>query len=119
MASPTPGRPAPNPALDASLPLMEWWSQQWIQGITPMTRLQLAWMESVSDMMLQEAKFLAALSEAGQQLGHCYDTHGADPEKMKECYEEIAREVADQHMRRLKHVAAMPQEFRRRIWEEI
>ncbi|MGR2736869.1 hypothetical protein ACUY1T_00290 [Billgrantia sp. Q4P2] len=107
------------PALGASQPIMEWWAQQWVQGITPMTRMQLAWMESMTDMMQQEARFFAALSAAGEQLSHCYETHGTDPEKMKACYEEIAREVADQHMQRFKQVATLPQEFRRRIWEEI
>ncbi|MCE8031603.1 MAG: hypothetical protein LPK20_17070 [Halomonas sp.] len=111
--------PPTNPALFASQPLVEWWAQQWIQGITPMTRLQLAWMESMSDMMQQEARFIAALSAAGQQLGQCYETHGHDPEKIQECYEEIAREVAEHHMQRIKQVASLPQEFRRRIWEEL
>ncbi|MBA2777293.1 hypothetical protein [Billgrantia kenyensis] len=108
-----------SPATQASQPIMDWYSQQWLQGVVPMTRLQLVWMESVSDMMVQEAKFLAALSEAGQQLGMCYDTHGHDPEKLRECYQNLAREVADQHMQRLKQVAALPHEFRQRIWEEI
>jgi hypothetical protein len=108
-----------SPALDASQPLIQWWSQQWLQGITPMTRLQLAWMESMTDMLQQEARFLAALSKAGQQLGQCYGHHGADPSRMRECYHEIAREVADQQMQRLREVATLPQEFRRRLWEEI
>ncbi|MFQ3787530.1 hypothetical protein [Halomonas sp. A29] len=119
MASASKTSPLHNPALSASQPLVEWWTQQWVQGITPMTRMQLAWMESLTDMMQQEARFFAALSAAGEQLSHCYETHGTDPEKMKECYEEIAREVADQHMQRLKQVATLPQEFRRRIWEEL
>lgn len=117
MASTTPTHP--NPALDASQPMLQWWSQQWLQGVAPMSRLQLAWMESVSDLMQQEAQFLAALSQAGQQLAHCYETHGTDPEKMKECYEGIAREVADQHMERLKRVASLPHEFKSRVWEEL
>ncbi|WP_162622994.1 hypothetical protein [Billgrantia lactosivorans] len=120
MASTTPSRPSSiNPALDASQPMIEWWSQQCMQGLTPVTRLQLAWMECACEMLQQEARFFAALSAAGEQLNHCYETHGADPQKMQECYEEIAREVADQHMKRLKHVATLPQEFRRRIWEEL
>ncbi|NIC04102.1 hypothetical protein [Billgrantia bachuensis] len=116
-ASTTPSRQLP--ALGPSQPLVEWWAQQWVQGITPMTRMQLAWMESLTDVMQQEARFFAALSAAGEQLGKCYETHGTDPQKMQECYEEIAREVADQHMQRLKQVTTLPQEFRRRIWEEL
>ncbi|WP_219792457.1 hypothetical protein [Billgrantia antri] len=120
MASPSANSPFSfTPALDASQPMIEWWSQQCVQGLAPMTRFQLACMECTCEMLQQEARFFSALSAAGEQLSHCYETHGADPEKMKECYEEIAREVADQQMQRLKQVASLPQEFRRRIWEEI
>lgn len=114
-------KPTPhiNPALVASQPIIQWWSQQWLQGVAPMTRLQLAWMESMTEVLQQEARFLAALSEAGQQFGHCYDKHGTDPARMQECYQEIAREVADQHMQRLKQVATLPEEFKRRLWEEL
>ncbi|MGQ4879948.1 hypothetical protein ACOJCM_15385 [Billgrantia sp. LNSP4103-1] len=111
--------PLSHPALGASLPLVQWWSQQCLQGLTPMTRLQLAWMESMTEMLQQEARFLAALAEAGQQFGHCYDKHGADPARMRECYQEIAQEVADQHLQRLKQVANLPLELKRRLWEEL
>lgn len=117
MASTTTSRQ--HPAFGPPQPLVEWWVQQWVRGLTPMTRMQLAWMESMTDMMQQEARFFAALSAAGEQLGHCYDKHGADPAKMSECYQDIAREVADQHMERLKQVASLPQEFKRRLWEEL
>ncbi|MCE8015017.1 hypothetical protein HOP62_02880 [Halomonas sp. MCCC 1A17488] len=120
MASTTPSHPhSHTPAFGASQPMIEWWSQQCMQGFAPVTRFQLAWMECTCEMLQQEARFFAALSAAGEQLNHCYETHGADPEKMQECYKEIAREVADHHMERLKQVAILPQEFRRRIWEEI
>lgn len=108
-----------NPALEASQPLIQWWSQQCVRGVTPMTRLQLAWMESMTETLQQEARFLAALSEAGQQLSRCYEKHGHDPAMMRECYQDIAREVADQHMQRLRHVASLPQDFKCRLWEEL
>ena len=108
-----------SPTMQASAPMMEWWSQQWFQGVTPVTRLQLAWMESMADVMQQEARFFSALSEAGRQLSQCYDNDRDNPQKIKACYEELAREVADQHMQRIKTMTTLPHEFKRRVWEEL
>ncbi|WP_163557512.1 hypothetical protein [Halomonas sp. NO4] len=107
------------PSMEMPSQMMEWWAQQWMQNANPMTRLQLAWMQSVSEVMEQEANFLKAMADASQRLAECYDTHGGDPEKMGECYRSIANEISDHHMERMKKVAEMPNEFRRRIWEEI
>lgn len=111
-SSSTQGMPLPGPS-------MEWWSQQWMQGINPMTRIQLAWMQSMSEMLEQEAHFLKAMADASHRLAACYDSHAGDPEKMGECYRNIASEIGDHHMERMKKVAEMPDDFRRRIWEEI
>lgn len=107
------------PALDAANPMMEWWTQQWLQGVNPMARIQLAWMASFSEVMHQEARFLKAMAEASERLAACYDTHGDDPEKLRDCYQDIAKEMADHHMKRMHHVANLPNDFRQRIWEEI
>ncbi|MCG6657028.1 hypothetical protein HOP52_04460 [Halomonas campisalis] len=107
------------PGLDNGNPMMEWWSQQWMQGINPMTRMQLAWMESVSEVMHQEALFLKAMAEASERLAQCYDTHNGDPSKVSACYQNIAKEMADHQMQRMHHVANLPNDFRQRIWEEI
>ncbi|EWG99280.1 hypothetical protein Q427_25880 [Halomonas sp. BC04] len=56
---------------------MEWWAEQWMQGAKPMTRMQLAWMENLSEIMQQEARFLLALAESSQRIATCYDTHQA------------------------------------------
>ncbi|WP_104203682.1 hypothetical protein [Billgrantia saliphila] len=107
------------PALAVSQPMVAWWSRQCMQGFTPLTRVQLAWMECACETLQQEARFLAALAEAGQRFEHCYNNHGSDPVKMGECYQELAREVAEQQMERLKQVASLPHELRSRIWEEL
>ncbi|RDB43202.1 hypothetical protein DU490_09375 [Halomonas sp. DQ26W] len=118
MSSKKPGPSTINP-LEVSRPIMEWWTQQWMQGATPMTRMQLVWMENLSEIMQQEARFLSALAESSQRIAKCYDTHQSDPKKMNECYQSLAREVADHHMERMKNVATLSQDFRTRIWEEI
>lgn len=111
-SSSTPGIPAPGP-------MMDWWTQQWMQGTNPVTRIQLAWMQSISEVMEQESIFLKAMADASHRLAECYDTHSGDPAKMGECYRNIASELTDHHMARMKKVAEMPDDFRRRIWEEI
>ncbi|EWG98864.1 hypothetical protein [Halomonas sp. BC04] len=68
--------PSPTP-LEATQPIMEWWAEQWMQGAKPMTRMQLAWMENLSEIMQQEARFLSALAESSQRIAKCYDTHQA------------------------------------------
>lgn len=104
---------------DASNPMLEWWTQQWMQSATPMSRLQLAWMENLAQLMQQEAQFLSALAESSRQLSQCYETHKDDPSKLNACYQEIAKDVADQQMERLKQVATLSHEIRKRIWEEL
>ncbi|MGM0785803.1 MAG: hypothetical protein ACQEUM_17020 [Pseudomonadota bacterium] len=107
------------PGMELSSQMMEWWAQQWTQGVNPVARIQLAWMQSVAEVMQQEASFLKAMADASRRLAECYDSHADDPEKMGECYRSIASEITDQQMERMKTVAEMPNEFRRRIWEEI
>ncbi|AMD02366.1 MULTISPECIES: hypothetical protein [Halomonas] len=109
----------PSAPFEAAQPIMEWWTKQWMQGATPMTRMQLAWMENLSEIMQQEARFLSALAEASQRIAKCYDTNQGDPMKMNECYQELAKEVAEHHMERMKNVANLSHDFRARIWEEI
>ena len=109
----------PNTPLEAAQPIMEWWAKQWMQGATPMTRMQLAWMENLSEIMQQEARFLSALAESSQRIAKCYNSHQGDPTKMNECYQELAKEVADHHMERMTNVANLSHDFRKRIWEEI
>lgn len=106
-------------AFDVSNPMLEWWAQQWMHSATPMSRLQLAWIENLAQLMQQEAKFLSALAESSRQLSQCYETHKGDPSKLNACYQEIANEVADQQMERLKQVATLSHDIRKRIWEEL
>ncbi|MDL0434119.1 hypothetical protein QPM17_23600 [Marinobacter sp. TBZ242] len=108
-----------SPAWEASQPMMEWWSRQYLQSVTPLTRFQLAWMECICETLQQEARFLEALANVSQRFEQCYDTHGNDPIKMGECYQALAREVTEQHLERLKQVASLPHDLRSRIWEAL
>lgn len=104
-----------SPANDA---LLQWWNQQWLQGTTPMARVQFAWLESLAKAMQFEAQCLHALAESGERLAGCHngETH---PQELHKCYQQFAEDIAQAHWHRLEKVAELSQDFRKRIWEEI
>lgn len=105
---------APNEAM------LQWWSQQWLQGATPLARMQLAWMESLAEAMQFEAQCLHALAESGERMAGCYtDGEPMSPQELQACYQRLMEDVTQTHMRRLEKVAQLSQDFRKRIWEEI
>lgn len=100
--------------------MLAWWSQQWLQGATPLARLQLAWMESLAEAMQFEAQYLRALAESGERLAGCHTGEAAaDPEALQQCYRRLLEDVTDAHLKRLHKVAELSQDFRARVWEEI
>ncbi|MDN3555205.1 hypothetical protein [Halomonas maura] len=100
--------------------MMQWWSQQWLQGVTPMARMQLAWMESLAEAMQFEAQCLHALAESGQRLSGCINSETpANPQDIQECYQQLMHHVTQTHMQRLEKVAELSEDFRNRIWEEL
>lgn len=111
---------ATNPALAAAEPMMEWWQKQWSQGVTPMARMQLAWMESMAEAMEFEAQFLKTLADSGQKIAQSFD--GDTPQtqaEMQQRYQALISELTDAQMDRMKKAAELSHEFRRRVWEEI
>ncbi|MGM0537368.1 MAG: hypothetical protein ACQEUN_02115 [Pseudomonadota bacterium] len=109
-----------NPALAATAPVMEWWQKQLAQGATPMTRMQLAWMQSMAEAMEHEAQFLQALAESGQKIAKCFEGEAPQtPAEMQACYQKLVTEVTEAQMERMKQAADISHEFRRRVWEEI
>ncbi|ATJ82925.1 hypothetical protein ACFPTY_07970 [Halomonas beimenensis] len=105
---------APNEAM------LQWWSQQWLQGANPLARLQLAWMESLAEAMQFEAQCLHALAESGERMAGCYTGDPTKtPQELQECYQRLIEDVTQTHMRRLEKVAQLSEDFRKRIWEEI
>jgi hypothetical protein len=107
------------PILEASQPMMEWWTQQWLMSANPTARMQQAWLESLSEVMQQEAHFLLVLAEASHRLSEFYLTGKGDPDRANEWYQHIAREMANHQLARIKRMAELPTDFRERIWEEI
>ncbi|MGM0983967.1 MAG: hypothetical protein ACQEXG_11160 [Pseudomonadota bacterium] len=109
-----------NPAMSATEPMMEWWKNQFTQGATPMTRMQLAWMQSMADTMQFEAQFLRALAESGQKMAESFsgDTPQT-PAEMQERYQQLVSELTEAQMERMKKATELSNDFRRRVWEEV
>ncbi|MDZ7852792.1 MAG: hypothetical protein U5L98_09170 [Halomonas sp.] len=109
-----------NPALTAAEPMMEWWQSQFTQGTTPMTRMQLAWMQSMADTMQFEAQFLRALAESGQKMAESMsgDTPQT-PAEMQERYQQLISDLTEAQMERMKKATELSNDFRRRVWEEV
>lgn len=110
-------RPTPIPAPMPGAPLVAWWAQQcW-----PLTRVQLAWMESIANAMEVEAHYLKALAESGEHLGRSMTGEEAPttPADVQAHYQKLVERVTHAHIHRLGRVAELSEEFRNRIWEEI
>ncbi|TDO13924.1 MULTISPECIES: hypothetical protein [Halomonas] len=109
-----------NPTLAATQSMMEWWQKQFSQGTTPMTRIQLAWMQSIAEAMQLEAQFLLTLAESGLKIAKCLEGEAPrTPAEMQECYQKLINEVTEAQMERMKQAAELSHDFRRRVWEEI
>ncbi|EPC04310.1 hypothetical protein L861_03040 [Litchfieldella anticariensis FP35 = DSM 16096] len=112
---------ASEPVLEASQPVIEWWMQHWMDAATPMARMQLAWMETVSDAMHHEAEFLMACASSSERMAKCFMEQESlkNPAMLGECYNDMVKEVANAHLSRMGKVAELSSEFRQKLWEEI
>lgn len=104
--------------LAPSQPLMQWWLHHWMDGSTPMARLQMAWMASAGEAVQAELEFLGACADMQQRWAHCLNRE-ADPQALGECYQGLVQEMADAQFKRLHRVSQLPDDFRQQVWEEL
>ncbi|SFU30017.1 hypothetical protein [Halomonas korlensis] len=104
-----------------STQMFEWWQEQWAQNANPIARMQLAWMESLTQAMQFEAEFLAAMAENGVKMANCF--HGEEapktPGELHNCYQKLLKHATEAHMERMEKASSLTHDFRKRIWEEI
>lgn len=102
-------------------PMFEWWQEQWAQNTNPVAHLQLAWMESLVQVMQVEAEFLAAMAENSLKMANCFQGEEAPstPAEMHRCYQKLVKHATDAHMERMEKATTLSHDFRKRIWEEI
>ncbi|MGS2743938.1 hypothetical protein ACU6TU_10125 [Halomonas sp. LS-001] len=111
-----------NPWLDASQPMLLWWTEQSAQGIAPMAKIQMAWLEGVSQAMQAELDFFQAISKSHEKIAHCFINASATPDSnlnMANCYQEVIKTLTDAHMDRLQKTSELNLEFRKSLWEEL
>jgi hypothetical protein len=101
--------------------MFEWWQEQWAQNANPIARMQLAWMESLTQAMQFEAEFLAAMAENSLKLANCFQGEDAPstPAEMHRCYQALAKHATEAHMERMEKATTLSHDFRKLIWEEI
>lgn len=104
-----------------SIPMFEWWQEQWAQNANPIARMQLAWMESLTQAMQLEAEFLAAMAENGVKMANCFygEEAPSTPGDMHRHYQKLLKHATDAHMERMEKATTLSHDFRQRIWEEI
>lgn len=110
-----------NTPLIPSIAMFEWWQEQWVQNANPIARMQLAWLESLTQAMQFEAEFLAAMAENSLRLADCFQGEEAPttPAEMHHCYQALVKHATDAHMKRMDKATTLSHDFRKRIWEEI
>ncbi|WP_129138406.1 hypothetical protein [Modicisalibacter coralii] len=101
--------------------LPSWWMQQWLESTAPITRMQLAWLQTMSEAMQHEAEFLKVVATSSEKLARCaWDPEALrDPSALSSCYQQAASEVANAAARRFSKVSELSHDLRERIWDEI
>ncbi|GHC27349.1 hypothetical protein [Aidingimonas halophila] len=104
-----------------SEPLVNLWLKHCMDPATPVLKLQLAWLESVSDAVRFEADFLTACADSSGKLVNCMmnPTTYRDPEQLGECYQQAWQQVTEAGVTQMSHATELSREFRERLWEEI
>lgn len=108
--------------LDATQPMLAWWTEQSTYCMKPITSFHMAWLEGFSQAMQAELEFLQALTESHEKIVRCIIDTPATPDsdlKMANCYQEIIQTLTNANMDRLKKASELAHEFRKSLWEEL
>ena len=108
-----------NPWLDATQPMLMWWGTQ---SIEPMAKIQIAWLESVSQAVQAELQFFHAISESHEKIVQCFinaSTESDNNLNMANCYQEAMQTLTNAHMDRLQKASELTHEFRKSLWEKL
>ncbi|MGY4876783.1 hypothetical protein ACLUEY_02735 [Vreelandella aquamarina] len=111
-----------NPWLDATQPMLMWWTEQSAHCMKPITSFHMAWLEGFSQAMQAEMEFLQALTESQEKIARCIINTSATPGselKMANCYQEVIQTLTNANMERLQKAAELTHEFRKSLWEEL
>lgn len=109
------------PWIDDAQPMQAWWHQYCLLSTMPMVRLQIAWLENVTQAMQMEAQLFQALAKSSEKLTLCLtdNPHHCNAAEFTEHYQEMVKTLTDANMERLTKVSQLSHEFRRSLWEEL
>lgn len=99
-----------------------WWNPPWMENADLVVQLQCIWLDTCSDAARHEIEFLSTMATSYSKLAECMLGIGGrqyTPESMASCYQEIASDMTDAALQRMRRTSELSDEFRERIWCEI
>ena len=103
--------------------LFTWWYQYqpWMETTNSAAKLQRIWLETFNDAMRHEFEFFSTMATSYSKLTHCMlGLGGAQTSaSMASCYQEIASDMTEATLKRMRKVSELSDDLRERIWCEI
>lgn len=106
---------------EASQPMQAWWQQYCLVSMMPLVRLQVTWLENITQAIQMETQLFQAIAKSSEKLTLCLtdNDYSCDAAKLTEHYQEMVKTLTDANIERLAKVSQLSHEFRRCLWEEI
>ncbi|WP_434985553.1 hypothetical protein [Vreelandella zhaodongensis] len=101
--------------------MQTWWQHYCLLSTVPMVRLQVAWLENVTQAMQMEADLFRAIVKSSEKMTQCLtdNNESCGATELTEHYQEMMQTLTEANMERFERVSQLSHEFRRSLWEEI
>ncbi len=101
--------------------MQTWWHHYCLLSTVPMVRLQVAWLENVTQAMQMEADLFRAVVKSSEKMTQCFtdNNQNCGAAELTEHYQEMVKTLTEANMERFERVSQLSHEFRRSLWEEI
>lgn len=101
--------------------LFAMWYQQWAETSNSAAKLQCIWLETLNDAFRHEMDFLATIAPVSNKLSLCMlGLNGPlTPESMASCYHQIAGDMTEATLNRMRNASELSEDFKERIWCEL
>lgn len=98
-----------------------WLHLPWMEGADSVVKLQRIWLDICNDAARHELEFLTTMASSYSKLTTCMLNFGGQhtPESMASCYQEVADDMAEATLKRMRRVSELNDELKERIWCEI
>ncbi|RUR27308.1 hypothetical protein ELY33_15520 [Vreelandella andesensis] len=97
------------------------WYHPWVEATHSAAKLQRIWLEAFNDALRHELDFITTVAPIYNKLGSCMlGFEGPQtPGSMATCYHNIAGDMADAALNRMRKVSELNDDLRERIWDEL